>query len=171
MKEKFNLTEKERLSYILQLSILEKLDPKNDTYMNLREALESGYTERYKDLFDTFLYSELSEENCRLVRDILEMHRGLIWSAQNHGWEDMSEVEFHGFDCNDELEAKMASYAKYFMENLDRYDEIKRFLQGEYNSHMEMLPKYQRMLEVWKELPEHDKLRMTKEEMRGVLDA
>lgn len=171
MEREFDLTEKERLSYILQLLILEKLEPEDNVYANIRKALENGFTNHYADLKDTFLANELSLENCRLVLDILDMYRGLIFSAQNHKWDNMQKVRFPGFDCNDTLESKMYSYAKYFMEDLDRFDEIKQLSNHEYNSHREMLPKYKRMLEIWNSLSMDNQYRMTERQMQEILEA
>lgn len=146
--EKLKLSEKERLSYVLQLEILETLHPEDDSYKNIKKALSCGYTYHYEELFSRFLNEkELSIEDCKLVLDILDMYRSLIFSAQLYKWEDMSRVTFRGFDCNDMIECKMSSYAKYFMEDLDRYDEIKELSKGNYNSHIKMLPKYRKMLQ------------------------
>lgn len=171
MDYKFELTEKERLSYILQLMTLEKLDPIDETFKNLRTALEEGFTIHYSDLKETFLHNELSIENCRLVLDVLDMYRGLIYSANILKWENKEKVKFPGFDCNHSLEVKMYSYAKYFLDDLDRYNEIKKLSYGDYNSHMEMLPKYTRMLSIWQKLSIDDKYRMSENTMNQILNA
>jgi|WetSurMetagenome_2_1015567.scaffolds.fasta_scaffold07149_2 uncharacterized protein len=171
MEKEFNLTEKERISYILQLSILEKLYPEDKTYKDIREALENGFTLHYKDLrkFICEGEDELSIENCKLVLDILDMYRGLIYSAQNNKWKDMKPVKFKGFDCNDELEVIMYSYAKYLMEDLNRFDEIKKISQGDYNSHEIMLPKYKNMISIWKKLPTEERYKMTDTQIKEIL--
>jgi uncharacterized protein len=173
MEKEFNLTEKERISYILQLSILEKLYPEDKTYKDIRKALENGFTLHYKDLrrFICEGEDELSIENCKLVLDILDVYRGLIFSAKNNNWKDMSPVRFKGFDCNDKLEVIMHSYAKYFMEDLDRYDEIRELSCGDYNSHAEMIPQYKRMIEIWSKLEANDKYHMTDIQINKILNA
>ena len=75
MEDIITLTAKERLSYALQLRILEKLSPDDDTLKNLKTAIEEGYTIHYQDLFE-ILSNELSLEDCRFVLDVLEMYRG-----------------------------------------------------------------------------------------------
>lgn len=172
MDNKFELTEKERLSYILQLEILEKLSPEKHQYTELKDALSNGFTYHYNDLVDFFLdKNELSIEESRLVLDILEMYRGLIFSATKLGWENMGKVTFLGFDGNDSIESKMYSYARYFMEDLDRYDEIRELSNGDYNSHTKMLPKYQRMLLVFKEIPKLRHCSMNEDELNQILNA
>lgn len=171
MEEEFKLTEKERLSYVLQLMILEKLDPMDETYKNQRIALEEGFSSHYSDLRDTFLNTELSVENCKLVLNILDMYRGLIFSANLLKWENKDSVKFPGFDSNHSLEVKMYSYAKYFMDDLDRYNEIKELSCGEYNSHTKMLSRYIKMLSVWNELPCDNKYKMNEQQIDNVLKA
>lgn len=170
MENKFELTEKERLSYILQFLTLEKLDPTDPTYKNLRVALEEGYSIHYSDLRERFLNHELSIENCRLVLDILDMYRGIIFSTDKLQSENRMDVRFPGFDCNDSLELKMYSYARYFLEDLGRFDEIKKLSQGDYNSHSEMLPKYKQMLSIWQKLPLEKRYNMSNEEINHVLN-
>lgn len=171
MENEFNLTEKERLSYILQLLILEKLSPKDETYKNIREALENGFIHHYKDLKEIFLYRELSIEDSKFVLDVLEMYRGLTYSAKDLSIENMNDVRFQGFDGNDDLEVKMMSYTKYFMEDLDRYPEIRDQCKNYYNSHMQMKPKYERMLSIWKKLSNDERYRMPPEVIESVLNA
>lgn len=171
MEEEFKLTEKERLSYVLQLMILEKLDPMDETYKNQRIALEEGFSYHYSDLKETFLRRELSVEACKLVLNILDMYRGLIFSANLLKWENKDSVKFPGFDSNHSLEVKMYSYAEYFMDDLGRYIEIKELSCGEYNSHREMLAKYKRMLEVWNDIPYNERFNMTEIQMNKTLNA
>ncbi len=166
MTSKFELNEKERISYLFQLEILRKLDPQNDVYKNLQKILENGYSLHYKDVRDVFIMSsEISEADCLLVLDILDMYDVLIQSAKCFGI-NLEQVRFRGFDCNNSHEAKLCSYAKFFMEDYERYDDIQELSKGVYNSHMEMLPKYRRMLALWGK-----KERLTKEEFDQILTA
>lgn len=172
MENKFELTEKERLSYILQLEILEKLSPEEHRYTELKEALINGFTYHYNDLVNFFLdKNELSIEESRLVLDILKMYRGLIFSATKLGWENMGKVTFLGFDGNDSIEAKMCNYVQYLIEELGRYDEIRKFSNSDYNSHSEMLPKYQRMLLAFKKIPQLRQCSMNEDELNQILNA
>lgn len=171
MNNKFELTEKERLSYVIQLEILEKLYPEDTIYTELKKALSYGFMYHYGDLIDTFLNrDELSVNDCKLVLNILDMYRTLIFSAQHYKWKDMSTVRFLGFDCNDKVEVKMYSYARYFMEDLDRYNEIKELSNGDYNSHMQMLPKYKRMLEEFDKISKIDGYYISEKNIKRILN-
>lgn len=165
----FELSEKERISYILQLEILSKLFPDSGTYESLLDALKYGFKLHYKDLKDAFLYGELSVEHCKWVLDILEMYRGIIYSGKDNM--DNSKLRFPGFDCNDSLEVKMYSYTRYFLEVLDRYAEIKELSNGDYNSHMVMSPKYERMLSIWNKLNHSERYSMSQKQIEDVLNA
>jgi uncharacterized protein YfbU (UPF0304 family) len=172
MDNKFELTEKERLSYILQLEILEKLSPKEHRYTELKDALSNGYPYHYSDMVDFFLSkNDLSIEENILVLDILDMYRGLIFSANKIGWKDMEKVTFPGFDGNNPTEAKMCIYVRYLIEELGRYDEIKKFSNMDYNSHSEMLPKYKRMLSLFNEIPQQEKYSMNENVLNSILNA
>lgn len=171
MEDIITLTAKERLSYALQLRILEKLSPDDDTLKNLKTAIEEGYTIHYQDLFE-ILSNELSLEDCRFVLDVLEMYRGLIFSAlQINETDIVNKVKFRGFDFNDNLEARMASYARNFVFDLRRYDEIKTNSNGDFSSHMIMQNKYQRMLSIWKEYEYMVRYHLSKEQIESILNA
>lgn len=162
------MEEKERLSYILQLRILENIEPDNQIYRHLRIALENGYELHYRELFSTFLNSTLSIDNCRLVLDILEMYRGIIFSA-NIFQMPTENYKFPGFDGNDELEAKMMSYTEYFLIELGRYEEIRNLSHDNFNSHCPMLEAYKARLKYWKELPTSIQYMMSKEQLKRLL--
>ena len=169
MEENIKLSDQERLSYIIQLTILEKLDPEDSTIKNLRVALEQGYELHYSDLLDTFLLSDgLTKDQCRLVLDILEMYRGIIFSAYHMNL-DLPPYKFPGFDGNDDLEVKMLLYTKYFIGDLGRYDEIRKLNGLDFNSHCLMLPQYKRMLNYWKQIPMDKRYSMSMEEINHLI--
>ncbi len=168
--EEIKLTEKERLSYALQLKILEKLTG-DDTYKKLVTVVEEGYTLHYRDLFES-IYEELSIENCRFVLDVLEMYRGLNFSANLLGDEKLlGKARFKGFDFNNSLEGKMGSYARYFVFDLQRYDEIRDNSNGDFSSHMGMQMKYIAMLNIWNKYEHPAKYHLSKEEIEHILNA
>lgn len=165
------LTLKERLNFSFQLRILESLNPEDESFKNMRTAIEEGYTIHYQDLFE-FISEELSLNDCRFVLDVLEMYRGLIFSALKFKDIDLiKKVEFRGFDFNDNLESRMAGYARYFVFDLRRYDEIKTNSNGDFSSHMIMRPKYQKMLSIWKELDYIERYNLSKEQIESILNA
>ncbi|MBU1391308.1 MAG: YfbU family protein [Gammaproteobacteria bacterium] len=148
---KIEMTDIERLSFINQFLILEKLYPEEaDYYENNRIALQQGYKLHYKTIFEN-LWDEMSEDETKEVLDILEMHRAIIWSYADlsENTDIGSKYFFRGFDGNEE--SAQLSYCHYFIVNLDRYQElIKNKEYPDFNSHCNMLPKYRRMLAVWK---------------------
>lgn len=82
----------------------------------------------------------------------------------------MGKVTFLGFDGNDSIEAKMRNYVRYLIEELGRYDEIKKFSNMDYNSHSEMLPKYKRMLSLFNEIPQQEKYSMNENVLNSILN-
>lgn len=150
----FSLSKKERLQYIYLLKILEKLYPKEcPEYANYRKALEQGFTLDYEEMMKEVSEEELSVEDCKEVRAILEMYRGIIYSYRALK-EDIGsislkdeDVKFPGFDGNNET--KQMLYVEYFIKDLGRYSEIQDLSNNYYNSHREMLGKYRSMLKTW----------------------
>jgi uncharacterized protein YfbU (UPF0304 family) len=65
------INRKERLNFINQFLILEKLDPENsEKYEQYREILENGYTKEYSRIFE-HIQDEMTEKDCTEVYDIL----------------------------------------------------------------------------------------------------
>lgn len=128
-------------------------------------------------MFNEFYEDELSIEECRYVLDILEMYRGIIYSfielTRNNNLKSLSEndVVFPGFDGNDDKECLYLGYARYFVKDLGRYDEIQDHTMDDFNSHMPMCGKYDRMLAVWHKLSNPERYRMSEDTIKEVLDA
>jgi uncharacterized protein YfbU (UPF0304 family) len=132
-----------------QYRILERLDP--DAADECRRAitvLERGYSFEYHALSE-WIEEPMSEEDCREVIDILEMHRELRW-----GFDDLADktavdaraVEFRGFDGNHE--SRQLGYARFLLEDEDKWKELAGSGDG-LNSHMPVMEAYRRMLPVW----------------------
>ena len=86
--EEIKLTRKERLSYVLQLRILQKLTDNEYEKRDLEEKIDAfaeGYEGMYEDIFnDLGVYeTSLSNEECEKGWSILEMYRGIIYSYNN----------------------------------------------------------------------------------------
>ena len=177
--DKIELTLKERLSLVLQLRTLQKLsdDYENETYENQITALLHGYTLHYGDLFNEFYEDELSIEECRYVLSILEMYRGIIYSyteLERRGALKSirkEDVAFPGFDGNDDKECSYMGYARYFVKDLGRYDEINNNNMDDFNSHMPMCGTYDRMLTKWNTLDSVGRYKMNEETIKELLDA
>lgn len=165
------LTEKERVYLSLQFSILEKLYPEYENYRQSRIIVERGYVKHYRDLFEV-LDEELPVEHSKFVLDVLEMYRGLIFSALELKDTDiLKKVTFKGFDYNDDIESRMANYARFFVFDLDRYDEIKENSNGDFSSHRPMINEYERMLSIWQELKSELRYHLGEEDIELILNA
>lgn len=177
--EPIELSLKERLSLVLQLRTLQKLsdDYEKDDYENMITALLHGYTLHYGDLFNEFYEKELSIDECRYVLEILEMYRGIIYSfinlERNGVINNLKEqdIMFPGFDGNDEKESSYMGYARYFVKDLGRYDEIKDRAKDDFNSHINMCDKYNRMLAIWNSFDNLHRYKMNEETIIKLLNA
>jgi len=159
------LTKIERLILANQYRILEKLYP--EEARDSREAfeiLQSGYTLEY-DSLPPHLDSEVSEETCREVKDVLDMYRMLknaIRDLPPGGVAPSDDAEFQGFDGNEETEHY--SYALFLIETQGKWAESKN---AELNSHTPMLERYRSMLGRWKH--RNDRFNLTAEDVAHIL--
>jgi uncharacterized protein YfbU (UPF0304 family) len=100
-----DLTLKDRVLLANQYRILEKLYPSEaDYYRNIVEVRESGYTFDYHLLTEHFSPC-LTAEECREIRDILEMHRMIhnaLQDTTDRSGIDPDRITFKGFDLNNE---------------------------------------------------------------------
>ena len=166
-----NLTKSERLSLIYQMKILERLYPEEAVqFSQNRTALEEGFTLHYEWIFES-LRDEMSEEDCQEVLNILDMYRAITFSLQKiDGCDDLEDhrlAKFKGFDGNNE--GQRMDYVRYFIVELERYDELKQGKLPTFNSHTRMLPTYQKMLERWGEVERS--FEMSREQIAFVLGA
>lgn len=148
------LSKVERLMLVNQYLILEKLYPdEQEFYANNRKAVEEGFELHYSDLFTGFSDETLTEEECREVLDILSMFRSITFSYE--GLEDKEGIKeyyikFDGFDLNDEYEGRRVIYARYFINDLDRFEELKYGNKyADCNSHSLRMDRYRQMLSRW----------------------
>lgn len=165
------LTKSERLSLIYQMKILEKLYPEEAAQLSQnRTALEEGFTLHYDWIFES-LRDEMSEEDCQEVLDILDMYRAITFSLQ--GIDESDDLgnhrlaKFKGFDGNNE--GQRMDYVRYFIVDLERYDELKQGKLPTFNSHTRMLPTYQKMLRRWDDVERS--FEMSREQIAFVLGA
>ncbi|HBJ1652010.1 YfbU family protein [Clostridium botulinum] len=151
------LSKVERLILANQFKILEALYPDDEKYYsNSRIALEEGFESHYDNCFEVLSENELTSEECDEVIEILNMYRAITFSYQKlKDKEDIDEdeVKFEGFDLNDENEGKRVIYTRYFINDLDRFEELKYGDKyADFNSHSIMLPTYRNRLGKWKQL-------------------
>jgi len=145
------LSKTQRLSLINQFLILEKLYPEEaDYYEKHRIALQQGFQLHYKWILEN-VWDDLPEEECRKVLDALDLYRGIMYSydaLEDKGDLTESKVRFRGFDGNNE--SHHLAYARYFIVDLDRYEELVRGQEyPDFNSHSPMLATYERMTAAW----------------------
>ncbi|EPH64482.1 YfbU domain protein [Enterococcus faecium 13.SD.W.09] len=153
----------QRLSLLNQFEILSKIDDKNRSYYETKiEILKEGFEYHY----DEYIWGELSDplpkEDSRFVLDVLTMYKNIINSKSNLDPNDQEKIESHdtyfkGFDYNDPKEVKLASYAEFFIEKLDRFKELIEDEEFEgFNSHFPTTSTYQRYLNNYNNIKTYD---------------
>lgn len=165
------LSKLERLFISNQFKILEKLYPDEAEYYAIsRKAIEEGYTLHYDWIVD-HLFDEISYEDCKEVLEILDMYSQLTYSynrLDDKSGIDTLFLKFRGFDGNNE--SKYMSYTQYFINDLDRFPELKyEQKRPDFNSHMPTLHKYRPMLNEWNKTD--DKFNLSKEDINRILQA
>lgn len=149
------LTKKERLMLYNQYEILKNLDPNEEEYYNVKqEILINGFKANYDDLVEGFM-DEISVEVSEFVVDVLQMYRTLNDSYRELNAEERCNIElynisFKGFDGNEEIDYYV--YAKFFLDDLRRFDELKESEHYAINSHCNMVDRYRDMLSRWEEV-------------------
>lgn len=125
------------------------------------DVLNSGYTSEYYQTFQ-MIQPELTDRECSLVHDILEMFTRIEWSVEHLSDKDRASLgehsdyalRFRGFDFNNSQEGRLASYAHFLIKD-EKYESMAKCFDAQHehgNSHMPTLATYQRMLSVWKPL-------------------
>lgn len=163
------LTRTERLILVNQIQILEYLDPdQKEDLAYQRKALQRGYELHYDDVFQEIDDDTMSDDQCQLVVDILDMHRALTFSladlADKSGIKE-DDVKFRGFDGNEET--RYFAYAKYFCSEppTGRFTELGSV--NGFNSHRRMLGRYKAMLAEYKK--SQDEHSLTREDILRII--
>lgn len=158
-----SLTLVQRRLLSMQHEILSQLRADDDAevsyHRKMIEVLTRGFSGEYDSAFST-IEPELSRRECALVWDLLDMFRVLKSSLSQLDVDEVAAVgehskhalTFRGFDFNDSRESRLASYAKYLVED-DRWEELAEHFDATHeagNSHAPMLATYERMLDVFK---------------------
>ena len=159
-------------------------DGDSEDQLGLARVLEAGYTNEYWVEF-AGVSEELSKKNCVRVMDVLDMFRILDHSIERLkkdgvelDAETISRLRYSGFDHNDALEGKMADYVEHLIAK-DKWTEQADFVNGPRggNSHMRMLPTYQRMLDEYRRSNERRSrvsrldYELTQEDLVAIADA
>lgn len=160
--------ERRRLAMLHEILAIDTVDAEEDDggwesqyHRQMVEVLNSGYTAEYYRTFQ-MIEPEMTDRECGLVHDILDMFTQVEWSLRELSDEDRASLgedalralKFRGFDFNNSQESRLASYAHYLIKD-DRWKDMADRFDTKHesgNSHMPMLASYQRMLSVWKPL-------------------
>ncbi len=165
------LTKKERLALIYQLKILEALYPdERSDYALKRTALENGYELHYDWLFED-ISAGLTADQCKEILDVLDMYRAITFGLQrlepDHPLQSQELAKFRGFDGNNE--GHLMAYVRYFIMDLERYEELKPGKFPTFNSHTPMLSTYREMLRRWNPIP--NKYELSEQDIASVIGA
>lgn len=146
------MTHAQRLILSNQYKIMAMLEPENaERYRRLQTIIEQGFGLQLRELDREF--GELTEESCRQIIDVMEMHHALqvSWSnLKDQEGIDRRRLEFLGFDAA--TEARYLSYVRFMVNTEGRYTDFDSGTHG-FNAQVKMWDKYQRMLAVWKSCP------------------
>jgi uncharacterized protein YfbU (UPF0304 family) len=167
MAAPLSLSKVERLILANQYLILEKVDPNNEPeYVKVRQAIEHGYELEIATMAEQRLLDPLSFAECEEVREILDMHMALYSAVEECGKDigiALDDVGFEGFDGS--KESRQLAYVEFLLDTMDYYSELQNA--NGFNSHVEMLPKYQRMLSFWK--ASEDRVNLTGDDVKRIL--
>lgn len=115
------MTNAQRLILSNQYKMMTLLDPDNgDRYRRLQTIVERGFGLQMRELDRDF--GELSEEVCRTIINVMEMHHALQVSWGNlKEKQDLDErrLAFLGFDAA--TEARYLSYVRFLVSTEGRY--------------------------------------------------
>lgn len=146
------MTHAQRLILSNQYKMMSMLDPDNaERYRRQQTIIERGYGLQMRELDREF--GQLTEEVCRTIIDIMEMHHALQVSWSN--LKDPCAIEerrltFLGFDAA--TEARYLGYVRFMVNVEGRYTHFDSGTHG-FNAQTPMWQKYQRMLTSWHTSP------------------
>lgn len=176
MTDDIKLGKLDRIFLINQLRILEVLYPEEAKDMSVqREALERGYEMLYPlDFQHVYVGNDtMSVDESREVWDTMDMfdgiQRSLAEMPEDYELPKYSTTKFLGYDGN--TETKFMSFARFTVERLERFEYVPMEQPGYWNSHRPVRDVYQRMLEVWRDLPHLERFSMSKQQLDAVLGA
>lgn len=150
------LTKKDRLVLINQYRILAALNKDDEShYKELIEVLERGYSIFYS-LVDEWVSEDMPEAEGKFVLNILDLYRAiedLKRSTKDERLLKNPYSHFSGFDGNNETQHM--GFCRFLIEKQGKFQEQKPYLlkTDNMNSHMPMIGKYKRMLQVAAQIP------------------
>lgn len=166
------LSKKERLFLYNQYEILKSLYPDEfETYEYNQKILVDGYKYNYSDLLSGF-GEEVDPAISAFVFDVLQMYRSFhnsYYSLTDNEKDEINQMDitFQGFDGNEEIDHYI--YARFVLEEMNRFDEIYNNGRVELNSHRNMIARYSRMVDKWKSISNRYDL-LTLEQIQEILE-
>ena len=146
------MTNAQRLILSNQYKMMTMMDPDNaERYRRLQTIIERGFGLQMRELDRDF--GELSEDTCRTIINIMDMHHALQVSVNNLKEKqdlDPRRLEFLGFDAA--TESRYLSYVRFMVGTEGRYTHFDSGTHG-FNAQTKMWDKYQRMLSIWQSCP------------------
>ncbi|UAY77351.1 YfbU family protein [Pasteurella canis] len=162
------MTATQRLILANQYKLMGLLDSQNSSkYQRLEAIVKGGFALELKELDKEF--SDLSENECQIVLDTLEMYHALQVSYNNLNDKSaltLHRLQFAGYCAV--REKKYLNYLRFITGVEGKYQEFMRCEHG-CDSQVPMWDKYTRMLDAWRECPHGYHLSMT--EIQNVLNA
>lgn len=173
MADELKLSTLDRIFLVNQLRIMEVLYPEEASGMSLqREALERGYEMLYAwDFQNIYVGNDtMTEEESREVWDTLEMFDVINRAIPpDFDTSRYPVTKFMGYDGNNET--KFLSFAQFTVERLQRFEYVPMASPRYWNSHMPVREIYRRMLEVWKQQPSSERIKLSRDRLEQVLAA
>lgn len=168
-----DLSKKDRIILVNQYEILKFLNPDDAEYYDESiEILRFGYTPFYDEIASSVDDSEISQEKCDLVFNILNIYR-IIESyrdaiATNDEVTNHTRSKFRGFDGNNETQYMI--FANFLFKQ-GKYTETSRHSNGtnKFNSHMPTLHIYKSMIAKWNEFG--NSFELEKDQILEILEA
>lgn len=169
-----SLTIVERQILANQFKILSKLSEEDSyeskDYEKKAEIIENGYTGEYSEVFNVHS-EEVSAEICYETNEILNMYRRINNAIATLTEDekinlDLEKIKFEGFDANNDSHYY---YAKYMIENLDKWQEHKEM---HLNSHSQFpLIKYKKMLSIQEEAFQENKYDLNFNDLQKMINS
>lgn len=166
------LSKKDRVLLINQYKLLAALYKEDEAhYRELIGILENGY-EIFYSMIDEWISDDMPTDEGKFVLNILDLYRAiddLKRSSKDKKLADHPNSFFRGFDGNQETEHM--GFCRFLIDEQGKFQEQQQyFLRNDHlNSHMPMIDKYKRMLDVAANIS--DVWNMTVEDALRILDA
>lgn len=166
------LSKKDRVILINQYKLLAALNKDEEAhYRELIGILENGY-EIFYSMVDEWVSDEMPRAEGKFVLDILDLYRAIEdvkRSSKSNELTNHSYAFFRGFDGNNETEHM--GFCRFLIDKQGKFQEQQQyFLKNDHlNSHVPMIGKYKRMLDVSATIP--DLWSMTVQDALRILDA